>query len=51
MKFSYINLYYSLRITIFDTEVKPSKQAHGESSSIFQLIDQLEVIADELTTG
>jgi hypothetical protein len=46
-----MEILHLFRITIFDARVKPKKQAYGESSSIFQLIDQLEHIADKLLAG
>jgi hypothetical protein len=36
---------------MFDAEAKPSEQSHGKSTSIFQLIDQLEIITDKLLAG
>jgi hypothetical protein len=39
------------RLSVGEAEVNPKIEDHGESSSIFQLIGQLENIADKLLAG
>jgi hypothetical protein len=52
---SFYNLHivanYLCRKDVVDAEVNPKREAHVESSSIFQILDQLENVADELLAG
>jgi hypothetical protein len=39
------------RITLYEPAVNSTLETHGESSSIFQQIDQLENFIDQLVAG
>jgi hypothetical protein len=45
----YFSFFFSLNVV--DAEVNPCTEAHGESPSSFQRIDQSENIADKLLAG